>query len=89
MRAIIRYPGSKWGLADWIISHFPENYDKMVYLEPFCGSGAVFFNKIPGAVETVNDLDGDIVNLYRVLRDNADGAEGYIVTRWTTTDTKS
>lgn len=49
MRAIIRYPGSKWGLADWIISHFPENYDKMVYLEPFCGSGAVFFNKIPGA----------------------------------------
>lgn len=70
MRAIIRYPGSKWGLADWIISHFPENYDKMVYLEPFCGSGAVFFNKIPGAVETVNDLDGDIVNLYRVLRDN-------------------
>ena len=59
MRAIIRYPGSKWGLADWIISHFPENYDKMVYLEPFCGSGAVFFNKIPGAVETVNDLDGE------------------------------
>lgn len=57
-------------MADWIISHFPENYDKMVYLEPFCGSGAVFFNKIPGAVETVNDLDGDIVNLYRVLRDN-------------------
>ena len=41
----------------------------MVYLEPFCGSGAVFFNKEPGAVETINDLDGDVVNLFRVLRE--------------------
>ena len=69
MKAIIRYPGSKWGLASWIISHFPEGYEKLVYLEPFVGSGAVFFNKNPGAVETVNDLDGDIVNLFQVLRD--------------------
>lgn len=69
MRAIIRYPGSKWGIADWIISHFPENYEKLVYLEPFVGSGAVFFNKRPGAVETINDLDGDIVNLFQVLRE--------------------
>lgn len=72
MRAIIRYPGSKWSIADWIISHFPEGYEKMVYLEPFCGSGAVFFNKKPGAVETVNDLDSDIVNLFRVLREQPD-----------------
>ena len=70
MRAVIRYPGSKWRIADWIISHFPEGYEKMVYLEPFAGSGAVFYNKRPGAVETINDLDGDIVNLFRVLRDN-------------------
>lgn len=41
----------------------------MVYLEPFLGSGAVFFNKLPGAVETINDLDGDVVNLFRVLRE--------------------
>lgn len=44
----------------------------MVYLEPFCGSGAVFFNKNPGAVETINDLDSNIVNLFRVLRDSPD-----------------
>lgn len=69
MKAIIRYPGSKWGIANWIISHFPDDYEKMVYLEPFAGSGAVFFNKNPGTVETINDLDGDIVNLFRVLRD--------------------
>lgn len=69
MKAIIRYPGSKWMIADWIIQHFPADYEKMVYLEPFAGSGAVFFNKIPGAVETINDLDSNIVNLFRVLRD--------------------
>lgn len=69
MRAIFRYPGSKWSIAKWIISHFPEGYEKMVYLEPFAGSGAVFFNKKPGAVETINDLDSDIVNLFRILRE--------------------
>lgn len=68
MRAVFRYPGSKWSIAQWIISHFPENYEKMVYLEPFAGSGAVFFNKRPSAVETINDLDSDIVNLFYVLR---------------------
>lgn len=70
MRAVFRYPGSKWSIARWIISHFPENYEKMVYLEPFAGSGAVFFNKHPGVVETINDIDSDIVNLFYVLRNH-------------------
>lgn len=69
MKAIFRYPGSKWGLADWIIQHFPVDYEKMVYLEPFAGSAAVFFNKRPGVVETINDMESDIVNLFRVLRE--------------------
>lgn len=69
MKAIFRYPGSKWAIADWIISYFPSGYEKMVYLEPFLGSGAVFFNKLPGTVETINDLDSDIVNLFHVLRE--------------------
>lgn len=44
----------------------------MVYLEPFAGSLAVFFNKNPGIVEIVNDLDSEIVNLFRVLREHPD-----------------
>lgn len=72
MRAIFRYPGSKWSIAEWIIGHFPAGYEKMVYLEPFVGSGAVFFNKNPGAVETINDLDSNIVNLFQVLRERPD-----------------
>ncbi|SEO01909.1 DNA adenine methylase [Paenibacillus sophorae] len=42
------------------------------YLEPFFGSGAVLFNKPPSALETVNDLDEDVVNLFRVIRDQPD-----------------
>ena len=69
MKAIIRYPGSKWKISRWIIDHFPDDYENMVYVEPFLGSGAVFFNKRPGCVETINDRDGDIVNLFRVIRE--------------------
>lgn len=55
LKAIMKYPGSKWSLADWIINFFPEHHS---YLEPFFGSGAVLFNKPRSNIETVNDLDG-------------------------------
>ncbi|WP_188773694.1 DNA adenine methylase [Paenibacillus hunanensis] len=64
---ILHYPGSKWSMAEWIISHMPQH---SAYLEPFMGSGAVLFNKPPVSLETVNDLDGDIVNLFSVIRDH-------------------
>ncbi|KOY81558.1 DNA adenine methylase [Lysinibacillus macroides] len=66
---ILHYPGSKWSLADWIISHFP---DHETYLEPFFGSGAVLFSKKRSQLETVNDLDGEIVNLFQVIRERPD-----------------
>lgn len=59
--AVIKYPGAKWGVAPWVISHFPEHRS---YLEPFFGSGAVLFTKSRSAIETVNDIDGDVVNLF-------------------------
>ena len=59
MRSVIRYPGSKARLADWIIGHFPEHRS---YLEPFLGSGAVLFQKPRSSIETVNDLDGEVIN---------------------------
>ena len=61
MKAIIKYPGSKWSIANWIISYFPQHHS---YLEPFFGSGAVLFNKPRSNIETVNDLDGNVVNLF-------------------------
>jgi DNA adenine methylase len=66
---ILHYPGSKWNMAEWIIDHMPPH---KTYLEPFFGSGAVFFNKEPSPLETINDLDGDVVNLFRVIRDRPD-----------------
>ncbi len=65
MKALIKYPGSKWRLAPWIISHFPEHHS---YLEPFFGSGAVLFNKQRSHIETVNDLDGEVVNFFECIR---------------------
>lgn len=67
MKAIIKYPGSKWGIAKWIISFFPEHHS---YLEPFFGSGAVLFNKTRSNIETVNDLDGNVVNLFKWIRED-------------------
>lgn len=67
---ILKYPGSKWSIAQWIISYFPYGYEKMTYLEPFFGSGAVFFNKKRSAIETINDLDGNVVNLFKVIREH-------------------
>jgi DNA adenine methylase len=40
---VLKYPGQKKYLTKWIIGHFPGGYQKMTYLEPFFGSGNVFF----------------------------------------------
>lgn len=61
MNAIIKYPGSKWRIAKWIIDRFPKHHS---YLEPFFGSGAVLFTKPRSNIETVNDLDDDVVNFF-------------------------
>lgn len=65
MTATIKYPGSKWKMAQWIISKFPEHHS---YLEPFFGSGAVLFTKPRSNIETINDLDGEVVNFFEILR---------------------
>lgn len=53
-------------MAEQIVSLMPHHRS---YLEPFFGSGAVLFNKPPSAIETVNDIDGDVVNFFKVLRE--------------------
>ena len=66
---MLKYPGAKWALASWVLSHFPAHHS---YLELFFGSGAVLFNKSRSHIETVNDLDGDVVNFFRCIRDAPD-----------------
>lgn len=72
IRPVLKYPGSKWRLADWIISLMPPHKS---YLEPFFGSGAVFFRKPKSRIETINDMDGEIVNLFRCIREKPEELE--------------
>jgi DNA adenine methylase len=44
---------------------FPKGYEDMVYVEPFVGAGHVFFYKNPSEKEVINDLDKDIINIFK------------------------
>lgn len=65
-RPVLRYPGGKYKIAKWVISHFPAHD---FYVEPFGGAGSVLMAKPKVQGEIYNDLDGDVVNVFRVLRD--------------------
>ena len=68
-RPALRYYGGKWKLAPWIISHFPGHEN---YVEPCGGAASVLLQKPRSPLETYNDLDGNVVNFFRVLRDKPD-----------------
>lgn len=64
-KPLVPWIGGKRKLADHIIPLFPTHE---CYVEPFCGAAALFFLKPPSKVEVLNDINGDIVNLYRVVK---------------------
>ena len=65
-RPVLRYRGGKWRMAPWIISHFPKH---KIYCEPFGGGASVLLRKLRSFAEIYNDLDGEVVNVFRILRD--------------------
>lgn len=60
------YYGGKTTIADRIVAALPAHRH---YVEPFAGSLAVLLAKPPSLMETVNDLDGNLMTFWRVLRD--------------------
>jgi DNA adenine methylase len=77
---ILKFTGAKWNLAKWITSHFPTHKH---YLEPFMGSAAIYFSKDPVEHEVINDRNGYIVNLFKVLRTRGEElAQAIYFTPW-------
>jgi DNA adenine methylase len=70
-RPLLRYLGSKWRLAPWLIGQFPPHE---IYVEPFGGAAAVLLRKERVRTEVYNDVDSELVNLFRVLRDESGAA---------------
>lgn len=61
--------GGKYSHLDWLLPLLPEATH---YCEPFGGSAAVLINREPSPVETYNDIHGEVVNFFRVLREQCD-----------------
>ncbi|EMK0351709.1 DNA adenine methylase [Citrobacter amalonaticus] len=62
---IVPWIGGKRRLAKHILPLFPEH---TCYVEPFCGAAALYFLKTPSKIEVINDINGELVNLYRVVK---------------------
>ncbi|STB59319.1 prophage DNA adenine methylase [Citrobacter freundii] len=62
---IVPWIGGKRRLAKHILPLFPAH---TCYVEPFCGAAALYFLKVPSKTEVINDINGELVNLYRVVK---------------------
>lgn len=77
MRQVLKYPGSKWNIAGQLAELIPPHHS---YVEPFFGSGAVLFKKKPSDIETINDLDSDVVNLFRCIQKDSERLARLVIT---------
>ena len=74
---VLYYPGSKWNVAGELAGMIPPHHS---YVEPYFGSGAVLFNKPPSDIETVNDLDSEVVNLFRCIQQDPERLARLVMT---------
>lgn len=72
MKAIIRYYGAKSRVVKWLLQYVPPHD---AYTEVFGGAGTLLLRKQRSRIEVYNDLDGELCNVFRVLRDPAQARE--------------
>lgn len=77
MNNVLKYPGSKWNIAGHLVELIPPHHS---YVEPYFGSGAVLFNKPPSDIETVNEMDGEVVNLFRCIQQDSERLARMVMT---------
>lgn len=77
MNNVLKYPGSKWNIAGKLVELIPPHHS---YVEPYFGSGAVLFSKPPSRIETINDLDGEVVNLFRCIQEDSEHLARLVMT---------
>lgn len=77
MKNVLKYPGSKWSLADNIIEMIPEHH---TYLEPYFGSGAILFSKQPSDIELINDMDNEVCNLFDCIKTDSEQLARLVMT---------
>ena len=58
--------GGKFSHLDWLLPLLPDAHH---YCEPFGGSAAVLINRAPSPIETYNDIDGEVTNFFKILRE--------------------
>lgn len=71
-RPVLRWHGGKWRLARWVQQYFPPH---RFYCEPYCGAASVILQKPRAYAEYLNDLDNDLINLFRVLQNKNQAQE--------------
>lgn len=69
LRPVFKCHGGKRYLSEWLISLFPKNYQNMTYVEPFLGAGSVLLNKDLSSREIINDLDPNVIAIFRELQE--------------------
>ena len=77
MRQVLKYPGSKWNIASSLVKLIPVHHS---YVEPYFGSGALLFSKPISHIETVNDLDDEVVNLFRCIQNDSEHLARLVMT---------
>lgn len=74
---VLKYPGSKWNIAAQLANLIPQHHS---YVEPFFGSGALLFSKPLSDIETVNDLDSDVTNLFYCIQHDSERLARLVMT---------
>jgi DNA adenine methylase len=70
VRPFLKYHGGKNKIFDWIIPHFPHNYESLTYVEDFVGGSSIILNKKKSVIEIINDINPKLINLYKILFTN-------------------